>query len=153
MTPAVHSPPRAGRIPLHLLLVLCLGLLALPGGRAAGAGFDSGPTGTAGAADRDKISDEIDRTETVIQRAAEQLQGCSNRKGAALLEEAKRLQEKARESIGGPTTPAGASRALAYTRKARELAVQAIEACLEPVAEDALRRLLDEAEGLYVQMG
>jgi hypothetical protein len=137
LSPGVRGV-RAGRAWLRLLLAASL-VVALAAPAAAG-GIDSQA--------RDKIQSELMRTDQVLERAEQTVRDCANRKAAAYLEEAKAQQAKARELLVGPTPGAGGAQALQLTLRARDLAVKAIELCVQPAATGALRDLLDSTEEL-----
>lgn len=98
---------------------------------------------------RDRLLVELERTDQVLQRAGESLRDCSSPKANLLLVEGKKLQDEARTlySTGSSTVPP--ARILLLTRRARSLAVDAIEQCqVEAGAHEELRVLLDTTSNL-----
>jgi hypothetical protein len=136
------SRARAGALALLLGLAFFSLVLAGPGARPALA--DAGGT----SASRDKVQTELDRTDQVLERAQETVRTCSDAKAAAYLEEAQAEQRKARDLLVSGTPGGGPKLALSLTLSARNLAVKAIELCVQPVATDALRELLDSTQDL-----
>lgn len=127
--------------PPALLGLLVLLAAASPARSASFAPFD--PSG------RDRIQAELERTDQVLLRATESLRDCASPKAKVLLREARELQRKAADLYvaSGPTLPS--SRILLLTRRARELAVDAIEQCqVEFKAHEALRSMLDSTSAL-----
>jgi hypothetical protein len=102
-------------------------------------------TGTAAG---DKIEAELDRTDQVIDRAEERLKDCADAVGLKLLDQARQLQEQAVKAwhAVNPTGPRSPQLVLGMTRKARDLALRAIETCVEPVASETLRNLIDTTQ-------
>lgn len=140
-----------GRFLLACSLTLCLAAGAVGAGDGLAAG---GPSGRAAwtALDSDRLRAELDRTDEVIQRAAESIRGCTSAKAKVLLERASDLQLRARRQFGsgGPTTPSRP--VLDLTRRARELAVDAIEHCQsESRTLDALATTLEATRQRLVQ--
>jgi len=158
VTPGEHpgplpaAPPRPRRLPVRRLSPRAAGwgaLLLLVFWGNPGYGLAPALSGRLDAArSREKLEQELERTDRVLERAADQLRDCSDRKAGLLMEEAKKNQDRARRAGANPTAPGGLEQALRLTLLAREQAVRAIEACVQPVAEEALRRLLDSTQDL-----
>ena len=139
-----RRPLRPGWRGVWILLLACLA-----GGGAAASAQSAGIFEWGG---RDRLLAELERTDRVLERAADHAADCSSPKAKVLLREARELQARARElyGAGGPTLPV--DRIVILTRQARELAVDAIELCqVESKAQESLRSMLDSTSGLLDQ--
>jgi hypothetical protein len=122
------------------LLIWLVGLAAVLWGFAAGP--ESGQIS-------DRVADELDRTDQVIEKAKQAVAESGSERGKALLENAVRLQEKARDQFQRR-----------MLRQAERLTMQAREKAIEAIAstrsqeenEDAVRRQLERTDEILANI-
>lgn len=118
----------------HPLLPWLLVIAAILWGVAASSASGQGP---------DRTADELERTDQVIEKATEAVAESGSKKGEALLQNARRFQEQARDHFRRHRY----GQAAQSTQKAREKAFEAIAATRTPEEnENAVRRQLERTD-------